>query len=119
MKCYKITGAHQRSLIAYGMSGIRYEVGVEATAPNWLSQLGYGPTAFESLVAAELFMSKLSVISKLWVAVGRGLIYPTPEYASSMYLSNGKLHIVRSDEIRTGWPKGTIMFEGLTLVERV
>ncbi len=117
MKCYKLTGRMNDSMIVFSRASIGYKIEEYIKAPGFLSKRGYHPLAFTNKKAAKAFQeiagrSGRSV--KLWQADGKHRVKPLPKMLQWAFLGAGHF-----DDAWIDWPQGTAMFKEIKLIKEI
>ncbi len=117
MKCYKLTGCMNDSMIVFGRASIGYKIGEYIKAPGFLSKRGYHPLAFTNKKAAKAFQKiagSPSKLAKLWRADAKDRVKPLPRMLQWAFLGGG-----RFDDAWVEWPEGTAMFKEIKLIKEI
>ncbi len=115
MICYKVTYLNNESFIVNGTAEITYKLNEYVKGPALHTERGYHPTAFETLKQAKTFVQGRRWI--IWKAKGKKRITPLPKMLTFWMVGSVQ---APAPLMRGGtWPKGTLMFESIKLLEKV
>jgi len=101
------------SAYAQGKAAVEYEVGKLSTPPEWLNNLGYGLTVFDTLEHAVAFTGS-SLFFIFEVSVMGRIREPLLPYIRSENLIIGNMKPAGTYT----WPEGTLMVDGIILLKR-
>jgi hypothetical protein len=115
-KIFKAEPDGLASLIVYERAKVLYKQGERSFPPDYMGEIGYGLTVFESLETAELFSAEWKYTERrhnpIW-EVEYGNILPLQPR-----LNFGFDFVTQTSFIPDGeaWPKGTLMVDWVELI---
>lgn len=94
-----------------------YEVGKLSRPPEWLEREGYGLTVFDTKENAMTYARGMGASQRVFRVAVLGPVREPRDFMGTLYLSNGILKA--NPYCANRWPTGTMMVDGVILMEEV